>query len=581
MVSLAFAVYSNKGAYALLLGSGISHAAGIPTGWEIVLDLVRKVAKLMGEDCGADPVEWHKKKIGTEPDYSQLLDDIAKTPAERQQLLRGYFEPTADEQAQGVKLPSEAHKSIARLVASGYIRVIITTNFDRLIERALEEAGVSPAVISTPDQIAGALPLIHAGPTVIKLHGDYQDTRIKNTGVELAAYDGAVSGLLDRILDEYGLIVSGWSGDWDLALRAAIERCPNHRFTTFWTARSPLGEKATQLAKQRLAIILQIKDANTLFVALWEKIQALQDMNAPHPLSAKMAVSTLKRYLADPLSQIRLRDYVHAETEKLFAEINSSVFSGETKLQPPDEIKLRAGKYNVLSELLLSMFVTGCYWGRNDDAIKLWINCLQRIANPTPIGGFVYLTSFRLYPALLLYYSGGIGAIASGEDKTLAAILSKPKVRHENTDKAACSVLYPIHIMENAGEYLMGKKCRGLAGSRYLFEYLRNSLREFLPRDDDYETAFNRFEYLLGLVHADMNRLEWNGDAWWGPIGLFAASDRHYPRDGGIAGIVDKELDKEGAGWPLLKAGLFGGNLEQVKTAKAKYDAFWKRVPLF
>ena len=54
---------------------------------------------------------------------------------------------------------------------------------------------------------------------MIKLHGDYLDTRIKNTEPELAAYDKALDEMLDRIFDEYGLIVSGWSGDWDIALR--------------------------------------------------------------------------------------------------------------------------------------------------------------------------------------------------------------------------------------------------------------------------------------------------------------------------------------------------------------------------
>jgi type I restriction enzyme R subunit len=43
------------------------------------------------------------------------------------------------------------------LVAGGYVRVIVTTNFDRLIERAIEDAGVTPAVISTPDATEGAL----------------------------------------------------------------------------------------------------------------------------------------------------------------------------------------------------------------------------------------------------------------------------------------------------------------------------------------------------------------------------------------------------------------------------------------
>ncbi len=36
IVSLAFSLHANKGVYALLLGSGVSRSAGIPTGWEVV-----------------------------------------------------------------------------------------------------------------------------------------------------------------------------------------------------------------------------------------------------------------------------------------------------------------------------------------------------------------------------------------------------------------------------------------------------------------------------------------------------------------------------------------------------------------
>jgi hypothetical protein len=79
------------------------------------------------------------------------------------------------------------------------------------MERALEEVGVTPTVISAADHLSGALPLTHSGATVIKLHGDYLDTRIKNTEQELAVYDAALDKILDCIFDEYGLIVSGWS----------------------------------------------------------------------------------------------------------------------------------------------------------------------------------------------------------------------------------------------------------------------------------------------------------------------------------------------------------------------------------
>src|SRR6218665_1820305 len=45
ITQIAFSVHENKGVFAVLLGSGLSRSAGIPTGWEITLDLVRRVAK--------------------------------------------------------------------------------------------------------------------------------------------------------------------------------------------------------------------------------------------------------------------------------------------------------------------------------------------------------------------------------------------------------------------------------------------------------------------------------------------------------------------------------------------------------
>lgn len=244
VLSLAMSVHANKGIYALLLGSGVSRSAGIPTGWEIVLDLVRKVVALQGEDCGPDPEYWYTTKFDKRPEYSELLGAVARTSAERRELLRSYFEPSDEDREEGRKQPTNAHKAIAKLVRREYIRVILTTNFDRLLEIALEDEGISPTVIASADAAEGAMPLAHSRCTVIKLHGDYLDTRLKNTPEELATYDPRIDKLLDRVLDEYGLIVCGWSAEWDTALRSAIERCPNRRFTTYWCKRGTLTDAA-------------------------------------------------------------------------------------------------------------------------------------------------------------------------------------------------------------------------------------------------------------------------------------------------------------------------------------------------
>ena len=91
--SLAFSIQANRGVYAVLVGSGVSRAAKIPTGWEITLDLIHKLAKLRNETIDLDPEHWYREKFKSDADYSILLNELAKTQAERQQLLHAYFEP--------------------------------------------------------------------------------------------------------------------------------------------------------------------------------------------------------------------------------------------------------------------------------------------------------------------------------------------------------------------------------------------------------------------------------------------------------------------------------------------------------
>lgn len=152
MVALATSVHASPGVYALLLGSGVSTGAGILTGWQVVIDLVRKVAVAQEPDnldaasqVGDAPEAWWAEHGDGQPlGYSRLLGELASTPAARQALLAGYFEPTEADRDQGLKVPSAAHHAIGRLVARGAVRVILTTNFDRLTERALEMPAYHP-----------------------------------------------------------------------------------------------------------------------------------------------------------------------------------------------------------------------------------------------------------------------------------------------------------------------------------------------------------------------------------------------------------------------------------------------------
>lgn len=583
LVSLAFSVQSNKGVYALLLGSGISRSAQIPTGWEIVLDLIEKLAILEGEDCEPDPAAWYKDKFSREPDYSELLDAIAKSPAERNQLLKAYFEPNDEEREEGNKLPTAAHKAIAKMVARGYLRVIVTTNFDHLLEKALAEEGIEPTVISTADSVNGALPLVHTNCTIIKVNGDYLDTRIRNTREELAIYEEDINHLLDRVFDDFGLIVSGWSGEWDTALRSALERCKNHRFTTYWTDIRPPDGNTSRLIQLRKGEFIPIQSADAFFDELSEKVFILEEYNSPHPLSVKALVAQVKKYLVEERYEIRLEDLMNQEREKLFNELSDKekfpVF-GFPRDKFDDEFRRQVKLYESLTEPVLAMMITGCYWGKKSHE-RLWANCLERIANPPEEWGERYtaIYNLRLYSALLLLYGGGIASIAAGNYSTFSSLITIPTVKLEYRDEVPLvKGLYTWSVMEEGVQKLLpGFERNYTALSDHLYKVLRDPLKEFLPQETRYRKCFDRFEYLFGLVQFDFTKED--GLGGYGLIGSFGWRCKHLlSSEVNIMDEIESEAAEAGDAWPLLKTGLFGGDFERFKVVKQEFDKYIEKI---
>jgi hypothetical protein len=133
--------------------------------------------------------------------------------------------------------------------------VILTTNFDWLIEDAIhKEREKPPTLVASPSEIRGMSPLNTQECLVIHLHGHHLNpTGMLNTAEELNAYPSEVEDLLDEIFPKYGLIIAGWSAIWDNALRTAIDRNPNRHYATYWVDPFPLSKDAQALCDRRMA----------------------------------------------------------------------------------------------------------------------------------------------------------------------------------------------------------------------------------------------------------------------------------------------------------------------------------------
>jgi hypothetical protein len=283
-VALATSMHAAPGVYAVLVGSGMSSAAGVPTGWQVVLDLIRRIATAEGVDLDASqraPELWWSEQHGSEPRYDTLLAALAPTDAARRALLLKYFDPPPTE-AKPIQ-PTSGHTALAQICVTGRIRLILTTNFDRLIERSLENSGVTPQVISNPSDVRGMIPLPHAPMTVVKLHGDYATLGLRNTPEELGAYPPEWQDLLARVFDEYGLLVVGWSAEYDVALSTALSSSPSRRYPAYWTTyKGSIAEPAARLIAQRQAAVIDTSGADDFFGDLVQRLMRLDQVAARH-----------------------------------------------------------------------------------------------------------------------------------------------------------------------------------------------------------------------------------------------------------------------------------------------------------
>ena len=581
LLSLTFNLHAQRGTYALLVGSGISRSASIPTGWEITLDLVAKLAHLQSEDCKGDEAKWYVDKFGRDPDYSELLCAVAPTAAAQQQLLTQYFEPTQIEREEGKKLPTVAHREIARLVSGGYIRVIMTTNFDRLLETALEAEGVAPVVIASADAAKGAPPLAHSKCTVIKVHGDYLDHRIKNSTEALSAYDPAMDLLLDQVFAEYGLIVSGWSAVYDIALRNALTRSKVRRYPMYWTALSEPTTAAQDLISLHSAQFVKIDGADAFFVTLIEKLKALEEFDRPHPISAQLAIVTLKRYLSEDKYRIQLRDLLIEEATQAIATVDS-VFDSVSNLTPTKQsVQDFMKRIEAIMEKLISLFANGSFYARAEH-VKAFFDAFYILAGTNEAqAGYRVWVDLKRYPALLLAYAAGISAIASENYALLAEIASKLHFAKDvNGRLVSAPGRFTVHkVMERdaARQLLEDMDRRYTPVSDYLFSILRPTFVTLIHDGEIYERAFDNFEYLWCLLHVDALKQGGNSHPWT-PYGSFAWRWNRFEDHGRFSHQMKLALDNRDATCPPLKAGLFGADLNRLKFVKEFSDELLQRI---
>lgn len=210
-----------------LLGAGTSVGAGLPSGGTLTWEFKRAMY------CNSERIPPTRFPDLYDPSFQRLVQSFFDSksgfpPAGNDEEYSAYFETYLPEERdrrrflegrlQGCK-PSYGHLCFAALMSVGKVRIVWTTNFDQLIEKACGHASITDKLprslavsgLELPDK-ASQLLQDESWPLLIKLHGDFQYRKLKNTTPELQEQDATLRHHLSDECGRRGLAVIGYSG---------------------------------------------------------------------------------------------------------------------------------------------------------------------------------------------------------------------------------------------------------------------------------------------------------------------------------------------------------------------------------
>ena len=534
IIPVAFAVLSSPKRYALLLGSGIS-GGKLPTGRAITRDLIRRIAALSMEQIDRDPLDWYRNRYHGEPTFPGLFKTLKARDGDEEAILNDYFTVVGPEGRRVAPGPTPAHRTIATMVKEGLIGLIVTTNFDNLMERALWDEGVQPVVItelSDPEMMS----VFPDRCRIVKVNGDYPSTDLKMTPEDLKDYSPKIKDYLDRIFSEYGLIVCGWSAKDDTGLVKILsggERTERRvrRYSTIWCRRKDSTFIPQEIVGELHPSEIEITTADEFFEELSSRIEVLRRYDHNEPMSVSTAVQKVKRILREPKPELMLPDLIRDETDRVIEYImdrqryQAAVIDGmEYYLATLRDLEGAAAPLaamaatvayhdDTFTDLITDMFVRLI----NTPLIEPQVSGIQNVHQKTDQDYIEGLRRLRHYPALLVLYASGIAAVRTGHFDTLEAIVRRPKqYRYGGMLRETAPYYESVNLHEVAGfgsDWIARQTYErfGKEGTHtdYFSQVMYTVMQGLFPNRYAFDETLDIFEYIFGLAYlAELGEIE-------------------------------------------------------------------------
>ncbi|MBU0576931.1 SIR2 family protein [Patescibacteria group bacterium] len=272
IIPLAINLADRRRRFILFCGAGVSKDAGIPSSQDIRFDTLGKIyqqEQKKGKFSKKEVEEWClQNKTLKSMTYSDILDLAYPGMEQKRLYLNSFFEG---------KQPGETHKAIAKMISTGLIRFIITTNFDNFIEKALDSEGLGDkySVISTNDQAKNSDTWDKIEVCrIYKIHGDKDQGIIRNSPKELEKLDKYIEKDFQELINRHGVIVLGYAGEDEGAMRCFKKR-EYHRYSIYWQYCENVNAKVKNMILNQDGVLIQRHKASEFLNELLERIEII------------------------------------------------------------------------------------------------------------------------------------------------------------------------------------------------------------------------------------------------------------------------------------------------------------------
>ena len=276
IIPLAYNMADCSRQYVLFIGAGVSKDAGIPSGWDILLNVLKKIRQQdenTTHNFSQEEMEiYYKEKHEEKFDYADIISSLYHSREEQREYLKNQFEGITS---------GEAHKLIAEMVNKNLIKFIITTNFDSLLEQALDDIGLRGkyTVISSDEDVQTSKPWSSEQTCrIYKINGTIEKGIIKNTKKDLAIMPENLQKDFLDIIERHGVITLGYAGnDYDEAISSVFSSRKFKGYTLYWTAfKGELSGSARKLINKHDGKIINIDGASIFLQELINRIELAQ-----------------------------------------------------------------------------------------------------------------------------------------------------------------------------------------------------------------------------------------------------------------------------------------------------------------